>query len=71
MTSLLLTVQPIGTLALAALIFGENPSGLQLAGVLLVVVGFLVASLSRQRLSAVPSRARTQPPARVQHAQEP
>jgi drug/metabolite transporter (DMT)-like permease len=71
MTSLLLTVQPIGTLALAALIFGEDPSGLQLAGVLLVVVGLLVASLSRQRLSAVPSRARTQPPARVQHAQEP
>jgi drug/metabolite transporter (DMT)-like permease len=76
MTSLLLTVQPIGTLALAALIFGEDPSGLQLGGVLLVVVGLLVASASLQRrralgLSAEPSRARTPPPVRVRRAQEP
>ena len=71
MTSVLLTVQPIGTLALAALIFGEDPSGLQLAGVLLVVAGLLVATASRQRLSVVPSRARTPPPAPVQRAQEP
>ncbi|HEY1566943.1 MAG TPA: EamA family transporter, partial [Solirubrobacteraceae bacterium] len=71
MTSLLLTVQPIGTLALAALIFGEDPSGLQLAGVLLVVVGLLVATASRQRFSLMPSRARTPPPVPVQRAQEP
>jgi drug/metabolite transporter (DMT)-like permease len=73
MTSLLLTVQPIGTMGLAALIFGENPSGLQLAGVLLVLAGLLVASVSRTRkgLSAEPSRARTRPPARVRRAQEP
>ncbi|HTU95776.1 MAG TPA: DMT family transporter [Solirubrobacteraceae bacterium] len=71
MTSLLLTVQPIGTLALAALIFGEDPSGLQLAGVLLVLVGLLVASLSRQRLSVGPSRARTRPPVPARRAQEP
>jgi drug/metabolite transporter (DMT)-like permease len=81
MTSLLLTVQPIGTLALAALIFGEDPSGLQLGGVLLVLVGLLVASVSRQRRgargltapasAAAPSHARTPPPARVRRAQEP
>jgi drug/metabolite transporter (DMT)-like permease len=73
MTSLLLTVQPIGTMGLAALIFGENPSGLQLSGVLLVLAGLLVASVSRTRkgLSAEPSRARTRPPARVRRAQEP
>jgi drug/metabolite transporter (DMT)-like permease len=71
MTSLLLTVQPIGTLALAALIFGEDPSGLQLAGVLLVLVGLLVASASRRRLSVVPLRARTRPPAPVPRAPEP
>jgi drug/metabolite transporter (DMT)-like permease len=70
MTSLLLTVQPIGTLGLAALIFGEDPSGLQLAGVALVLVGLLVASVSRRRLSAKPSRARTPPPARVRRAPE-
>jgi drug/metabolite transporter (DMT)-like permease len=73
MTSLLLTVQPIGTMGLAALIFGENPSGLQLSGVLLVLAGLLVASVSRTRkgLSAEPSRARTRPPARVRRVQEP
>jgi drug/metabolite transporter (DMT)-like permease len=76
MTSLLLTVQPIGTMALAALIFSEDPSGLQLAGVLLVMVGLLVASSSRSRrsaaaISAGPSPARTRWPARVRRAQEP
>jgi drug/metabolite transporter (DMT)-like permease len=67
MTSLLLTVQPIGTMALAALIFAEDPSGLQLAGVLLVLVGLLVAT----RFSRRPSRARTRWPAQVRRAQEP
>jgi drug/metabolite transporter (DMT)-like permease len=69
MTSLLLTVQPIGTMALAALIFGEDPSALQLGGVLLVLAGLLVATASR--LSAHPSRARTPPRARVRRAQDP
>jgi drug/metabolite transporter (DMT)-like permease len=81
MTSLLLTVQPIGTMALAALIFGEDPSALQLGGVGLVLVGLLVASASRSRrsvarraaagLSAEPSSARTRPPAPVRPVQEP
>jgi drug/metabolite transporter (DMT)-like permease len=44
MTSILLTVQPIGTLALAAIIFSEDPSPLQLAGVALVLVGLVGAS---------------------------
>jgi drug/metabolite transporter (DMT)-like permease len=80
-SSLLLTVQPIGTMALAALIFAEDPSPLQLAGVLLVVVGLLVASASRPRraarrrpldaVSAESSRTRTPLPAPVQPAQEP
>jgi drug/metabolite transporter (DMT)-like permease len=66
-TSLLLTVQPIGTMALAALIFGEDPSGLQLTGVLLVLAGLLVAS----GFSRGSSRARTRLPARARRAQEP
>jgi len=53
MSSVMLTVQPIGTMALAALIFGEDPSGLQLAGVLLVLAGLLVASVSRSRKRAL------------------
>jgi drug/metabolite transporter (DMT)-like permease len=43
-TSLLLTVQPVGSVALAAAIFGESPSGLQLGGVVLVLAGLLVAT---------------------------
>ena len=43
MTSVLLTVQPIGSVALAALIFSEDPSALQLGGVVLVL-GLVVAS---------------------------
>jgi drug/metabolite transporter (DMT)-like permease len=50
LTSLLLTVQPVGSVALGALIFGESPSGLQLAGVVLVLVGLMVVSLPEQVL---------------------
>ena len=46
MTSMLLTVQPALTVALAALIFGETPSPLQLVGVVLVLAALLAA---RQR----------------------
>jgi drug/metabolite transporter (DMT)-like permease len=45
LTSLLLTIQPLGSVAFAALIFGEDPSLLQLGGVGLVLVGLLVATL--------------------------
>ncbi len=44
LTSLLLTVQPVGSVALAALIFGESPSVLQLAGVVLILAALLAAS---------------------------
>lgn len=46
MTSMLLTVQPVGSVALAALIFGESPSGLQLVGVALVLAALLAAGRS-------------------------
>ena len=44
LTSLLLTVQPVGSVALAALIFSESPSGLQLVGVALVLAALLAAT---------------------------
>jgi len=44
MTSLLLTIQPVGSVALAALIFSESPSPLQLAGVVLVLAALLTAT---------------------------
>jgi drug/metabolite transporter (DMT)-like permease len=53
-TSLLLAVQPVGSVALAALILGESPSGLQLVGVAVVLSALLVATRpgsARARLS--------------------
>jgi drug/metabolite transporter (DMT)-like permease len=62
LTSLLLTVQPVGSVALAALIFAESPSGLQLFGVVLVVAGLVVATLPKQILGGrTKERARARP----------
>ena len=60
MTSMLLTVQPVGSVALAALILGESPSPLQLVGVLFIlaalgvgaVAGSFLLTQLRTRLSA-------------------
>ena len=46
LTSVLLTVQPLGSVALAALIFSESPSGLQLVGVGLILAALLAAGRS-------------------------
>ena len=53
LTSLLLTVQPVGSVALAAIILGESPSSLQLVGVALVLAGLVTATAPR-RLSRSP-----------------
>jgi drug/metabolite transporter (DMT)-like permease len=44
LTSLLLTVQPVGSVALAALIFGESPTVLQMLGVAAVLTALLAAT---------------------------
>jgi drug/metabolite transporter (DMT)-like permease len=44
MTSLTLAIQPVGTVALAAIILGESPSPLQLLGVAVVLVALLAAT---------------------------
>jgi drug/metabolite transporter (DMT)-like permease len=46
-TSVLLAVQPVGSVALAALIFSESPSALQLLGVGLVLVSLVAATRAR------------------------
>jgi len=43
-TSLTLTIQPVGSVALAALILGEAPSALQLIGVLVVLSAVIIAT---------------------------
>jgi len=53
-TSLLLTIQPVGSVALGALILGESPSTLQLAG-----VGLVLACVVR--VAGVPAAANANP----------
>jgi drug/metabolite transporter (DMT)-like permease len=48
-TSLILCVQPIGSVGLAALILGESPSALQLAGVAVVLCALIVATRPGRR----------------------
>jgi drug/metabolite transporter (DMT)-like permease len=50
LTSLLLTVQPVGSVILGAIIFGESPTPLQLAGVAAILTG--LATLARSRSPA-------------------
>jgi drug/metabolite transporter (DMT)-like permease len=47
LTSVLLTVQPVGSVALGALILGESPSALQLVGVAVVLAALLGATRPR------------------------
>ena len=47
LTSVTLTIQPIGSVVLAALLLGEDPTSLQLGGVALIVAGLLVAASRR------------------------
>lgn len=44
-TSIVLTIQPLGSVCLAVLIFGERPTALQLLGLLLILSGLLGIAL--------------------------
>jgi drug/metabolite transporter (DMT)-like permease len=44
MTSIIITLQPVASVLLAMVILGEDPSGLQLVGVALVLAGVIVAA---------------------------
>jgi drug/metabolite transporter (DMT)-like permease len=61
LTSVLLLVQPVGAVALAMVILGEDPSPLQLAGVVVVLAGICLATLSlpRRRATHEPLAAET------------
>jgi drug/metabolite transporter (DMT)-like permease len=58
-TSLLLTVQPVGSVALAALIFSEAPSAVQLVGVVLVLSALVAATWSGRARAAAADAALT------------
>jgi drug/metabolite transporter (DMT)-like permease len=45
LTSLVLTIQPVGSVVLGMWLLAESPSGLQLVGVALIVAGLLVTTL--------------------------
>jgi drug/metabolite transporter (DMT)-like permease len=53
LTSLLLTIQPVGSVALAAAIFSESPSAVQLVGVALVLIALLAATFRARGRVAV------------------
>ncbi|MER5998676.1 DMT family transporter [Nonomuraea angiospora] len=61
LTALLLLVQPMTTVALSAVVLGERPSALQLAGCAVIVLGVLYGSRTRTR-SPQPGETRRKEP---------
>lgn len=53
LTSVLLTIQPVGSVLLGIAIFGESPSAAQVAGVGVVLAGVTVASVRPRKSAAV------------------
>ena len=61
LTSIILTAQPIGTVALAAVLLGEAPSLIQLAGVGLILAALVLAVAPRDVARSAPA-VRVAPP---------
>jgi drug/metabolite transporter (DMT)-like permease len=53
-TAVLLTIQPVGSVVLAMIIFGEHPSALQLVGVVAILGGLVVTARSPGALEHAP-----------------
>ena len=51
-TSVLLTLQPVGSVILGVILLGEQPSGVQLLGVALVLSGLVLATARRSGAAA-------------------
>jgi drug/metabolite transporter (DMT)-like permease len=54
-TSVIITLQPVGSVFLAMVLLGESPSGLQLAGVALVLAGVVAVALGQRRPISEPA----------------
>jgi drug/metabolite transporter (DMT)-like permease len=52
MTSVILTIQPIGSVALGAILLGQEPSVLQLCGVAFILVGVVSVAVRRREPAA-------------------
>jgi drug/metabolite transporter (DMT)-like permease len=52
MTSVILTIQPIGSVALGAILLGQEPSVLQLCGVAFILVGLVSVAVRRREPAA-------------------
>jgi drug/metabolite transporter (DMT)-like permease len=55
LTSVVLTLQPVAAVALAALILDEHPSTAQTAGVVVVIAGILIATVRRRSGEPAPA----------------
>jgi drug/metabolite transporter (DMT)-like permease len=54
LTSMILTIQPVGSIVLGIVLLGEDPSALQLCGALCILAG-LVSVAARRRIQGPPS----------------
>jgi drug/metabolite transporter (DMT)-like permease len=61
-TSVLLTLQPLTSLALGVVLLGEEPTGLQLAGAALILAGLLTAARGRREAHPPPAGTVAHPP---------
>jgi drug/metabolite transporter (DMT)-like permease len=52
MTSVILTIQPIGSVALGAILLGQDPSALQLCGVAFILAGLVSVAVRRREPAA-------------------
>jgi len=53
LTSVTLTIQPVGSVLLGVILLGEEPSGLQLAGVVCILAGLIAIARRRAPTRAV------------------
>jgi drug/metabolite transporter (DMT)-like permease len=55
LTSVILTIQPIGSVGLGALLLGQDPSALQLGGVALILAGLVSVAVMRRAPEPAPA----------------
>lgn len=61
LTSVVLTVQPVGSVLLGIMLLGERPAPVQLAGVVVIVVGIVIATRRAAATAGTRDRALTEP----------